>query len=190
MKKELRLQTLAMLDQLSSEEFERKTASLYKHLFQLTAWNQAKTIGLTMSRGREVPTGPLIETAWQEGKTVCVPTCFPANKQMTFYEYTPQTKMNSSYFGLMEPDPSVSTAVDKTAIDLMIVPGVCFDQKGYRIGYGGGYYDRYLLDYQGVTLAICLSVQQIEHVPIEDHDIPVSLIVSEKGAHVTTLYEK
>ncbi|MFP3418391.1 MAG: 5-formyltetrahydrofolate cyclo-ligase [Bacillota bacterium] len=181
MKKELRRQTLAKLEQMSSEEFKQNTTLLYEHLFQLTAWKQAKTIALTMSRGKEVPTRPLIDKAWEEGKTVCVPTCFPETKEMTFYEYTPQTKMTSRYFGLSEPDPETSAAVHKKAIDLVIVPGVCFDQQGYRIGYGGGYFDRFLADYHGVTLALCLSVQQIEHVPAETHDIPVSMIVSEKG---------
>ncbi|PCK20832.1 5-formyltetrahydrofolate cyclo-ligase [Bacillus pumilus] len=181
MKKELRLQTLAKLDQMSAEEFERNTSLLYEQLFQLPAWKQAEMLALTMSRGKEVPTRPLMKKAWQEGKTVCVPTCFPDTKDMTFYEYTPHTKMKSSYFGLTEPDPETSAAVHKEAIDLMIVPGVCFDQQGYRVGYGGGYYDRYLADYHGVTLALCLSVQQIEHVPAETHDIPVSMIVSEKG---------
>lgn len=186
MKKELRLQTLAMLDQISAEEFNRHAALLHEHVLQLPAWKQAKTIALTMSRGKEIPTMPLIEKAWEEGKTVCIPTCFPKIKEMVFYEYTPETKMKSSYFGLLEPDPLESTAVHKEAIDLIIVPGVCFDQRGYRIGFGGGYYDRYLADYHGVTIALCLSLQQTRHIPAETHDIPVSMIVSEKG----TLYQK
>lgn len=186
MKKELRLQTLAKLDQISAEEFERSTALLHEHLLQLPVWKQAKTIALTMSRGKEIPTLPLIKKAWEEGKTVCIPTCFPKTKEMTFYEYTPATKMTSSYFGLLEPDPLESTVVHKEAIDLIIVPGVCFDQRGYRIGFGGGYYDRYLADYHGVTIALCLSLQQIKHVPSEAHDIPVSMMVSEKG----TFYQR
>ncbi|OLP65586.1 hypothetical protein BACPU_16740 [Bacillus pumilus] len=190
MKKELRLQTLARLDEMSTETFEQSASLLFEHLFQLPDWKQAETIALTMSRGKEVPTRPLIESAWQVGKTVCVPTCFPKTKDMTFYEYTPETKMKSSYFGLTEPDPETSIAIDKAAIDLMIVPGVCFDQQGYRIGYGGGYYDRYLVDYPGVTLAVCLSVQQIKQVPAEKHDLPVSMVVSEKGVQVSSLYHK
>ncbi|MBY0187772.1 5-formyltetrahydrofolate cyclo-ligase [Bacillus altitudinis] len=186
MKKELRLQTLAMLEQISTEEFNRHASLLHEHVLQLPAWKQAKTIALTMSRGKEIPTMPLIEKAWEEGKTVCIPTCFPKTKEMVFYEYTPETKMTSSYFGLLEPDPLESTVVHKEAIDLIIVPGVCFDQRGYRIGYGGGYYDRYLADYHGTTLALCLSVQQVDHLPAEPHDIPVSIMVSEKG----TFYQK
>ncbi|ATH72889.1 5-formyltetrahydrofolate cyclo-ligase [Bacillus altitudinis] len=186
MKKELRLQTLAMLDQISAEEFNRHASLLHEHVLQLSEWKQAKTIALTMSRGKEIPTMPLIEKAWEEGKTVCIPTCFPKTKEMVFYEYTPETKMTSSYFGLMEPDPLEATVVHKEAIDLIIVPGVCFDQCGYRIGFGGGYYDRYLADYHGVTIALCLSLQQTRHIPAEAHDIPVSMIVSEKG----TLYQK
>ncbi|MEW3992672.1 5-formyltetrahydrofolate cyclo-ligase [Bacillus sp. FSL R5-0820] len=186
MKKELRLQTLAMLDQISAEEFNRHASLLHEHVLQLSEWKQAKTIALTMSRGKEIPTMPLIEKAWEEGKTVCIPTCFPKTKEMVFYEYTPETKMTSSYFGLLEPDPLESTVVHKEAIDLIIVPGVCFDQRGYRIGYGGGYYDRYLADYHGTTLALCLSVQQVDHLPAEPHDIPVSIMVSEKG----TFYQK
>lgn len=182
MKKELRLQTLAMLDQIRAEEFNRHASLLHEHVLQLSEWKQAKTIALTMSRGKEIPTMPLIEKAWEEGKTVCIPTCFPKTKEMVFYEYTPETKMTSSYFGLLEPDPLESTVVHKEAIDLIIVPGVCFDQRGYRIGYGGGYYDRYLADYHGITLALSLSVQQVDHLPAEPHDIPVSIMVSEKGA--------
>ncbi|MEK4568882.1 5-formyltetrahydrofolate cyclo-ligase [Bacillus sp. FSL K6-3458] len=186
MKKELRLQTLAMLDQISAGEFNRHASLLHEHVLQLSEWKQAKTIALTMSRGKEIPTMPLIEKAWEEGKTVCIPTCFPKTKEMVFYEYTPETKMTSSYFGLLEPDPLEATVVHKEAIDLIIVPGVCFDQRGYRIGFGGGYYDRYLADYHGVTIALCLSLQQTRHIPAEAHDIPVSMIVSEKG----TLYQK
>ncbi|QEO62836.1 5-formyltetrahydrofolate cyclo-ligase [Bacillus altitudinis] len=186
MKKELRLQTLAMLDQISAEEFNRHASLLHEHVLKLSEWKQAKTIALTMSRGKEIPTMPLIEKAWEEGKTVCIPTCFPKTKEMVFYEYTPETKMTSSYFGLLEPDPLEATVVHKEAIDLIIVPGVCFDQRGYRIGFGGGYYDRYLADYHGVTIALCLSLQQTRHIPAEAHDIPVSMIVSEKG----TLYQK
>ncbi|MGE6629312.1 5-formyltetrahydrofolate cyclo-ligase [Bacillus sp. NPDC077027] len=181
MKKELRTQTLAALEQMKAAEVSKNAESVYEHLFQMPEWREAKTIGLTISRGLEVPTAPIIEEAWKEGKMVCVPTCFPKDKQMIFYQYTAQTRMTSGYFGLKEPDPQSSTPVKKDKMDLMVVPGVCFDQKGYRIGYGGGYYDRYLHHYKGVKLALAFSIQVLEEVPKETHDIPVSLIVTEKG---------
>lgn len=81
MKKELRLQTLAKLDQMSAEEFKRSTALLHEHLFQLSAWKQADTIALTMSRGKEVPTMPLIKKAWQEGKQYVYPPVFRKQKR-------------------------------------------------------------------------------------------------------------
>lgn len=80
MKKELRLQTLAKLDQMSAEEFKRSTALLHERLFQLPAWKQANTVALTMSRGKEVPTMPLIEKAWREENSMCT-HLFSRNKR-------------------------------------------------------------------------------------------------------------
>ncbi|BBP90723.1 hypothetical protein BsIDN1_43410 [Bacillus safensis] len=80
-KKELRLQTLAKLDQMSAEEFKRSTALLHERLFQLSAWKQADTIALTMSRGKEVPTMPLIEKKMAGGENSMCTHLFSGNKR-------------------------------------------------------------------------------------------------------------
>lgn len=85
------------------------------------------------------------------------------------------------YFGLDEPDVKKTTPVKKDAIDLLIVPGLVFTKKGYRVGFGGGYYDRYLTDFTQPTVSLVHTKQFVEDFPIEPFDIPVQYLVTEKG---------
>ncbi|EPE60492.1 5-formyltetrahydrofolate cyclo-ligase family protein [Exiguobacterium sp. S17] len=78
--------------------------------------------------------------------------------------------------GILEP----TTAETDLDIDTCIVPGRVFDRSGYRIGWGGGYYDRFLATYRGATIALAYDVQVLDEIPIEPHDIPVELIVTER----------
>ena len=81
---------------------------------------------------------------------------------------------------MLEPIVEETTSIKKEVIDLQIVPGVVFSNEGYRIGFGGGYYDRYLTDYNGYTLSLAFECQTGYVIPIETHDIPVRKIYTEK----------
>jgi 5-formyltetrahydrofolate cyclo-ligase len=177
-KKEMRKKVKQLLTQLTDEEKQRYSEAIAKKLYALPVWNKVKCIGITISRGNEVNTMPIIEKAWREGKKVCVPKCNPTEKTMTFRKIDSFEQLESVYFGLLEPIESVTEEVKAAEIDLMVVPGIVFSKDGYRIGYGGGYYDRYLEDFTQLTLSLAYSVQIAEQVPIEPHDIPVQMIIT------------
>ncbi|MGN7373360.1 5-formyltetrahydrofolate cyclo-ligase [Bacillus halotolerans] len=180
MKSQLRKKTIETLSAISSEELSKKTARINKHLFSLQEWKNASTIAVTISRGLEVPTRPIIEKAWDEGKEVCIPKCDPDTKRMQFRTFQADDQLETVYAGLQEPMIEKTNKVIQSQIDLMIVPGVCFDANGYRIGFGGGYYDRYLSDYKGNTVSLLLECQLYDHVPHLSHDIPVQMLVTEE----------
>ena len=116
--------------------------------------------------------GGLIDQAQADGKRVLVPKVIGPG-QMVFLPYDPE-HLQESYFGVLEP--SRGQVFSKEAIDLIHVPGLAFNAKGYRIGHGGGYYDRYLADYQGATVSTIYDFQQAIFKE-EDHDIPVQEVI-------------
>jgi 5-formyltetrahydrofolate cyclo-ligase len=177
-KKEIRKKVKQLLEQLTEKEKQAYSRAIAEKLYALSAWEKAKCIGITISRGNEVNTLPIIKKAWHEGKKVCVPRCNPAEKTMVFRELQSFEQLESVYFGLLEPIENMTTEVRAHDIDLMIVPGVCFSKDGYRIGYGGGYYDRYLPYFSQTTVSLAYSMQIVDKVPTEPHDIPVQLIIT------------
>ncbi|PTO36647.1 5-formyltetrahydrofolate cyclo-ligase [Enterococcus mundtii] len=130
---------------------KEKEQKIYKQLFATEYWKQAKVIGLTLSNEFEIDTRPLIEQASTTGKIVVIPKTLP-KRQMAFYEFSENTVLKRSSFGVLEP---VSAHLyESQMIDLLIVPGIIFHPDGYRIGFGGGYYDRYLEEYPHQTCSL------------------------------------
>jgi 5-formyltetrahydrofolate cyclo-ligase len=179
-KKELRHKIIKQLESLSEQDVRILNHRIQERLFKSDRWSQAKVIGITISRRREIETRHVIEKAWQEGKDVTVPKCFPDDKSMAFYTITDFKQLEEVYFGLKEPKVNGAVAVEPSQIDLLIVPGVCYTKKGYRVGYGGGYYDRYLQHFLGNTLSLLFECQLVKDIPTEKFDIPVELMITEK----------
>jgi 5-formyltetrahydrofolate cyclo-ligase len=172
---------LKQLTKISDEEYQQLSNEIHKHLFSLSEWNRANIVAVTVSSGREVDTFPIIKQAWSEKKTVVVPKCDPATNTMEFRSITSFNQLEKVFYGLKEPILSETSAVSKSQIDLILVPGISFDKNGYRLGYGGGYYDRYLVDYKNVTVSLAFSCQVIDEVPREAHDVAVSNLITEHG---------
>jgi len=177
----MRSVTLKQLTELSDKEYQQLSKEIHKHLFSFSKWNKANTVAVTVSRGREVDTFPIIKQAWTEKKTVVVPKCDPGTNTMEFRSITSFDQLEKVFYGLKEPILSETSAVKNSVIDLILVPGICFDKNGYRIGYGGGYYDRYLVDYKNDTVSLAFSCQVTDEVPREAHDVPVSTLITEQG---------
>ncbi|MBA2873481.1 5-formyltetrahydrofolate cyclo-ligase [Thermaerobacillus caldiproteolyticus] len=177
-KKTIRQQMKARLQQLTDEQKQAYDKEIARNLYALPLWQNATTIGITISRGIEVNTKPIIEKAWQAGKAVAVPKCDPVTKTMRFREICSFSQLESVYFDLWEPIAAVTREVAADDIDVMIVPGICFSRNGYRIGYGGGYYDRYLQHFSQTTISLAYTFQVIDDIPSEPHDIPVQQIIT------------
>ncbi|MFD1705406.1 5-formyltetrahydrofolate cyclo-ligase [Siminovitchia sediminis] len=180
-KKTIRQQMNDQLKELNRLEYEQYSYDIALRLTETEEWRVSRTIGLTVSRFPEVDTWQLIRMGWKQGKRIVVPKCIPEVKGMSFRELTAFTQLENSFFGLLEPNESETNEMMKESIDLLIVPGLVYNRTGYRIGFGGGYYDRFLKDYQGQTISIAFSRQIINEIPIEQHDIPVQKVVTEKG---------
>ena len=184
-KEKLRKKIIASLRQLSPAEKSAKEEQFYKLLFASELWQTAQSIGVTLSRGFEWNTAPIIQRAWKEGKSVSVPKSIHASRALHFYQIDHFDQVGEGYFGLNEPIPEKTKKVDDKKIDLMIVPGVVFTKKGYRIGFGGGYYDRFLKGFTQPTLSIVSECQLSEDIPVEPHDIPVEFLLTEAGISAT-----
>ena len=162
MKKTLRKETIAAMKELPQSVKAEADSQLTQRFIQLPAFQEAQTLATYLSMGHEFSTASLIQAALQSGKRVCVPRTYPQGR-MEFVEYDPNI-LEKTRFGLLEPNET-GKVVDQSKIDLIHVPGVVFQSKGYRIGYGGGYYDRYLADFTGKTVSTIYSIQQGEFQP-------------------------
>lgn len=176
-RKELKKVLLSM----GKEERKAKSKAISNLFFQTEEWKTADSIGITVSRGFELDTSYIIEQAWKEGKTVAVPKCYSKHKQMEFREIRSFEELENVYMDLYEPKLEVTSSIEASQMNMIIVPGLVFDREGYRIGYGGGYFDRYLQTYIGSKLSLAYRLQTTTSVPHENYDIPVDKIITEDG---------
>lgn len=175
-KDELRQNMIQRLRNLDPQTKSSIEEQLTNRLVSSMQWKQADTIALTISQPLEWSTQAIIKAGWQANKIIVVPKCEPKNKQLHFYKFTSYEDLETVYYGLKEPKADENKYISKEKIDLIIVPGLVFDQDGFRVGFGGGYYDRFLENYTGNTLSIIAEFQLVPAVPKESFDIPVNHI--------------
>ncbi|MBY6035497.1 5-formyltetrahydrofolate cyclo-ligase [Fictibacillus nanhaiensis] len=169
------------LESMNENDRITKSKEIAAYLYKTEKWIKSKCIGITVSRKFELDTLPIIKKAWSEGKTVCVPKCYSREKNMEFRELRSFDELENVYMDLYEPSLNKTEVCASNKIDLLIVPGLVFDSAGFRIGYGGGYYDRYLQHYNGSTVSLAYSFQTEKQLPREEFDIPVEHIITELG---------
>ncbi|WP_409297680.1 5-formyltetrahydrofolate cyclo-ligase [Peribacillus sp. SCS-26] len=179
-KKRTRQMVKALLEEkLTKDDHQHQSEEIRKRLFGENFWREARCIGITLSNFPEADTIEIIRKAWDTGKAVAVPKCIPDGRQLDFRLIRSFNELEMVFYGLQEPIPEVTNPVTAEDIDLMFVPGLAFDAGGYRLGYGGGYYDRILAGYSGLTVSLALDLQLLDSVPKEVHDIPVSRIITQ-----------
>ena len=177
MKSELRKQVLQEMKAIPRKQKQAIDQALTEGLLQHPFYQEANTIATYLSFPHEFQTQALIEQALKDGKKVLIPKTYPKGR-MDFVVYDPQQLVKTS-FGLLEPQGDLEV-VDASQIDLIHVPGLAFTTEGYRIGYGGGYYDRYLEHFSGHTLSTVYHYQVQDFIP-ENHDIPVEEVLIDEG---------
>ncbi|RXZ81508.1 5-formyltetrahydrofolate cyclo-ligase [Paenibacillaceae bacterium] len=137
----------------------------------------------------EVDTRPFIEQAWREGIEVILPQCEVETRAMTLFKVRQWSELREGAYGIMEPDPELAEACGDTFVpEIIIAPGLAFGKNGARLGYGGGYYDRFKerLMLCGnsalpVWLGAAFSLQLVEWLPSERHDAMMDAVVTEHG---------
>ncbi|WP_172930801.1 5-formyltetrahydrofolate cyclo-ligase [Streptococcus sp. 339] len=177
MKSELRKQVLQEMKAISQEQKQAIEQALTERLLHHPFYQEAKVIATYLSFPHEFQTQGLIEQALRDGKKVLIPKTYSKGR-MDFVVYDLQQLVKTS-FGLLEPQGNLEV-VDASQIDLIHVPGLAFTMEGYRIGYGGGYYDRYLEQFTGHTLSTVYHYQVQDFSP-ENHDIPVQEVLIDEG---------
>lgn len=172
---------------LSQEYREKAGQAICAAVLALPQTQAAKTIFCYVSIGDEVDTGELITAALAAGKRVCVPKTW-AGGTMQARQITGLQELQPAAFGLLEP-PEDAPLVPPAAIDLVVVPALACDETGCRLGYGGGYYDRFLPQAGGTTLCLCYATLLQKKLPGGPLDVPVQLVVTEKAVLQTTPQE-
>lgn len=170
-KKELRTQVISSMKNMDKKEKSQIDVQLLELVCSSIAYKKAKIIATYLAMPHEYKTALFIKRALADGKTIVIPKTY-GKGLMIFVAYNPKDLQRTAY-GLMEPisDEEVS----KDQIDLIHVPGLAFTKEGFRIGYGGGYYDHYLSDYQGSTFSTIYDCQWAEF-QAADHDVAVETV--------------
>lgn len=179
-KKEMRRAYIARLQQLDMNTRLHEEHRLASIIFDNQDWLGAETIALTMSHSFEIDTAPLILHARHLGQRVVVPRTLP-KRQMEFVNIDEGTDFKETSFGVLEPEDG--QVVQPDDIDLMVVPGIAFTLQGDRLGFGGGYYDRYLDKYHGKTVSLALTTQvaQPNEWNEDEHDHRIDHVISLVG---------
>lgn len=173
-KKELRRSIRERKRAMTSEEIVSRSQMLGLLFRQSEAYKNAKTIYGYLPYNQEVRTVPMLEQALRDGKRVAVPKCYGDEMKFIFMEDL--SKVEKGYAGIPEPIADGPVADDETALVLM--PGLAFDPQGHRIGYGGGFYDKFLFkEPNHPTLALCYEFQMLPELKTEEHDIPVDTVL-------------
>ena len=177
-KKDIRKKIFAERKLHTDEQIEAMSRTITDKVTALPAFKNADRILVYADYNHEVVTEYLIKEAWKAGKEVAVPKV--VGKDMVFYKLTDLARLEPGYFGIPEP---VSGEIVNWSKALMIMPGVAFDRANHRVGYGGGFYDRYLekMPEDCEKAILCRESLMCDEIPTEEHDERMDLVISENG---------
>lgn len=174
-----------MRKNLNTLEVQGKSHEATQRFIVLPEYKNAKTIFTYLAFKNEIDTNPLIQNAWQQKKNIVVPICQKKTKNMLLSRLDSFSELQPGTWDIPEPKMEYIRPVAPEQIDLVIIPGIAFDFNGNRLGYGGGYYDRFLpiLPKHCCKVVLAYDFQIIHSVPIDKHDIPVDIIISENNIY-------
>lgn len=175
----MRLKYRTIRENMSKSYKLKMDKKILHNISFLNIFKNAKSVLTYVSKDIEVDTFDLIKKCLSKGKIVAAPVCKTETKQMGFYIINSVDDLEKGAFGLLEPKPDCEELTD-TKNSVCIVPGFCFDNNGYRLGYGYGYYDRYLENFEGKTIGICYSNCIVNRLRTGKYDKPVDYLVTDK----------
>lgn len=183
-KKELRKALLKQRNELPKEDCRKLSKTVCKHLTELEIYKQADTVFAYSSIRNEVSCDYLIDKALADGKKVALPRVISSDgdNEMQFFYCNETENLEEGFMGINEPEEDYANLAVPSGRTLIILPGIAFDKKFGRIGYGKGFYDRYLSLYEEnvKSVAICYDFQLFDKIPTDEHDIPANAIVTPK----------
>lgn len=178
----IREEILRKRKSLSKEKRESYSKEITNRIINSPYYVNAKTIMSFISFSDEVDTHEFIKKAIDDGKNIVVPITFPKTYELKPSLLKSFDELELGYYNILTPKKEFQRFIDPGEIDLVITPGVAFRKDGYRVGYGGGYYDRFLSQIPDTpTIAIAFSLQIVDDLPMDSFDIPVDYIYTEKN---------
>lgn len=181
-KRGLRKKYKQIRSEMSPETKKQHDRAILERILAMPLYKQCKTLLCYVSMPAEVDTHALINHALAEGKTVAVPYCVEGEPKMFFYSIDSLSQLVPRTFGVLEPDPEQCVRLEDFSESVCILPGLAFDYQGYRLGYGGGYYDRFLSKvYTGVKIGICYSQCTRPSLVHGRYDVPCDFLTTEQA---------
>lgn len=182
-KKQLRSHILERRKSMSAKEREQLSEETCRHLLAHERLASAGAIMAFHPFGDELDILPFMQEAMKRGQEIWLPLTNVAQLRLIPYRYTGPQMLKQGVYGIWEPDPDQAEKADLSRLEAILVPGVAFDSRGGRMGYGGGYYDRFLATLEKLPFlaGVGFGMQVVEEVPLEPHDILLDALVCEKG---------
>lgn len=182
-KKAIRTRLLEARKRLSPEEAATKSAAIRQRVACLPEFQAASAVlTYVASKDNEVDTRPLIDELLRARRPVLVPLT-RGKGQMVWSRLEHMTDLARGTFGILEPRPERQHDMPPPPDSAVLVPGIAFTLTGWRIGYGGGYFDRFLAEFPGVKIALAYDMQIVPEVPVAPHDVPMDILVTETAIY-------
>jgi len=182
-KKDLRVEAIGKRDSLTSEDISEKSEKIFSKLKELPEFINAKTVMIYLNFKSEVVTDSIVDFLLSQGKKIVVPICIKEPRSLLLSHITdPKVDCDIGFYGIRTPRADNVRETDPKEVDFVVVPGVAFSKDKYRLGYGGGYYDRFIktLRKDAFKCALAFDIQIYDEVPIDRYDEKMDLIITEK----------
>lgn len=157
-----------------------KNAMIARAVSEFPPYREAERLLFYVNLKTEPETEHLLREAWKQGRETYAPKCLPGGR-LRFYRVTCREDLHPGSFGILEPKEDCPVLEQTGDRDLCLVPGLAFDREGYRLGYGKGYYDRFLAEHRVSSLGLCYEALVVPRLPREEHDRSIDWVVTEAG---------
>lgn len=184
-KNTLRKNILSRRDALSEAYRQKSARTVASTLATLPESFGADTIAAFMSFGGELPLTSALTDFIEAGRRILLPKMHMPTRTMVFYAVEDFSTLVKNTYGILEPDPERHISFPEETISCVLTPGVAFDASGYRLGYGGGFYDRFFAKLSPAVprIGIAFELQYVSRIPRGVHDLPVHILVTESAVH-------
>ncbi len=179
-KKLLREKFKALRESLSERQWLKYSQKICQNLIESPFFKESRKIAFYYPVNKEVNLLSVMEEALKEGKEIFLPITYIRGKRITFHRVLNLEELSPGAFGIPEPPP-INPQLDSLSLELILVPGLAFDLQKFRLGYGSGFYDRFLKETGARKIGVAFSFQVIERLPHDPWDVKMNYILTEKG---------
>ena len=174
LRKKIKTQRSLITERVSSD------VAIFEKFISLSEFKSAELVLCYAAADYEVDCDRIADYALKSNKAVAFPLCKPNSGELDYYKVSALSQLETGYYNIRAPKPDMAEKVTRFDNAIVVVPAICYDENGYRLGYGGGYYDRFLKNNSLFSVGLCYNTLMQKSLPIEKHDKGVNIIVTEK----------